>query len=55
MGAELPAMTSRHQHICNPRPVRKTQFELKELYLLVLYVAAVCNRIPSVERQVLKA
>ena len=30
--------------------VRKTQFETKELYLLVLSVAAVCNSSPSLDR-----
>ena len=44
MGAELPAKT-----------VRKTQFETKELYLLVLSVAAVCNSIRSLDQQVVKA
>ena len=35
--------------------MRKTQFETKELYLLVLSVAAACNRIPSLGRYVVKA
>ena len=35
--------------------VRKTQFEAKELYLLVLSVAAVCNSIQSLDPKVVKA
>ena len=52
MGAELPAMTSHHRHICNPHCVRKTHFEMKELYLLVLSVEALCNSNPSLNESI---